>query len=379
VLLLAAATAAAAYLQASLSVLSVYLVSDLGITRSQLGIAFAAFSVIGGLVAPLVGSVADRSTRMVMVGLFGLSAVSVLATAAAPNYAWLLVAAVIGGISFAAGNPVTNRLVFEEVSPARRGLAMGIKQTGPPLALLAAGVFVPPVATQIGWRWAFGVTAVAPLLGMAVTGLLVPREEPHSGERATGSDGDDKPRDVAVLWLTWASLVASAGIGAVIAFVPLYAHERLGLAESAAGAVAALIGLFGVAGRIMWGAAAHRLPDPVSGLGFVAAAALGATALIWAASGTPGLIWLAAVAVGFSMPAWHVVAWLALLERRGRSGVGRATGVVHLGTSFGFAAGPPLMGALVDGLGSYDWGWAMVVGMFAVTVILMAVWRSRER
>ena len=161
-----------------------YLRADLGISRSQIGIAFAVFSVVGGLAAPLVGGIADRSTRAVMAGLFGLSAASVLMTAAAAYYWLLLAAALVGGLSFAAGNPVTNRLVLEEVSSARRGLALGIKQTGPPLALLAAGVFVPPVAALIGWRWAFGMTAIVPLAGILISRRLVPRRAPARADRA---------------------------------------------------------------------------------------------------------------------------------------------------------------------------------------------------
>ena len=372
--MLAGATAAATYLQAALSVLSVYLTADLGMTRSQIGIVFAVLSVVGGLAAPLAGSIADRSTRLVMIGLFSASSVSVLVTASAPHYLWVLVAAAIGGIGFSAGNPVTNRLVFEEISAPRHGLAIGIKQAGPPAGLLAAGLVIPPLASLIGWRWAFALTALVPLLGIAATRALVPATLPGPAGLEAGGAGPRRRQGSVVRWLTWTSLVVSAGTSAVIAFIPLYAHQQLGLSKTAAGMVAALMGLFGMAGRVAWGAGGHRFRGTTTGLTAIAVAALAATLMVWSATAVPWLIWVAAVAVGLSMPGWHVVAWLVLLDASGSAGIGRSTGVVQLGTAIGFAAGPPLMGVVVD-TGSYSVGWTMVAGIFVVGIVLMMIWR----
>jgi len=45
-----------------------------------------------------------------------------------------------------------------------------------------------------------------------------------------------------------------------------------------------------------------------------------------------------------------------------------------LATSGGIAAGPLVMGLVVDATGSYGWGWGCITGAFAVTFVLTALW-----
>jgi len=373
--LLSLATAAATYLHGALSVLSTYLVEEFGVTRSQLGLAFTVVALIGGIAAPFVGKLVDVSTRRVMAGLFAASTFGVLLAATAPDYVWVLAAALLGGLGLAAGNPVTNKLVSEEFPATRHGVVIGIKQAGPPMGLLAAGLVLPPLAVVLGWRWALALTALMPLLGFVMTWALLPAgmARPVAGlgipaeTRRTGQD--------TVWWLTVIGFPVAAGTGAVIAFVPLYAHEELGVSVSVAGLLAAVIGISGVAGRVLWGAHASRFGRPTVPLTLIAVLALFSTLAIWGARGATGLIWVGAVGVGFSMLAWHAVAWLTLIDAVDLSDVGRTTGVVQLGNSAGFATGPLIMGVLVDARGSYGWGWGFITGLFMITLGLTIAWR----
>jgi MFS-type transporter involved in bile tolerance (Atg22 family) len=179
--------------------------------------------------------------------------------------------------------------------------------------------------------------------------------------------------------LTVIGLAVAAGVGSVIAFVPLYAQEELGISAPAAGLLAGVIGITGVAGRVVWGARASRVRYLTVPLTLIAALALFSTLAIWMARAATALIWVGAAGAGFSMVAWHAVAWLALLDAVDLADVGRTSGLVQLGSSTGFATGPPIVGVLVDASGSYGWGWGFVASLFTLALGMTILWGRRLR
>jgi predicted MFS family arabinose efflux permease len=381
VTLLSVATAAGTFLPGALSVLSRFLIEDLGISRSQLGVTFTVFNLTGALMSPVMGRLAEISSRRVMELLFVVATVSVLLAAAAPSLGWVLAASFFGGLGLGSANPVTNKLVSQRISVGSHGLAIGIKQTGPPLGLLIAGLILPPAAMLLGWRWALALIALMPLGGFVVTRLLVPAGSRAEPMAASGTPQGHRSARLAVGWLAVSGFAVAMGVGAVIAFVPLYAQEGVGLSSSAAGLLAAFLGLTGVVGRLAWGVFAARFRHTTVALLMMAAVALLATMLIWAGSGAAWLLWVGVITSGGSMMAWHAVAWIALLEVVNPAEVSRASGLVQLGNSIGFATGPPIAGALIDSTGAYDWAWGFVACVFLAAVLLIGGWHrmARER
>jgi len=374
VALLAVATASATFFQGGLAVLAADVIESLDMSRARLGFAFAVFSLTGGVLSPMLGRFADRAVVRVLMALFLLAATGLLVAAAATSFAWIVFAAFLGGLALGAGNPVTNKLVLQGISTARRGLALGIKQAGPPLALFMAGIVLPPLAGVVGWRWALAIAASVPLAGLVATRFIVESPEaiepgPSESERPPGSDQS------AAGWLTAIGFAVAAGAGAIIGFLPLYSIEELGLSAAAAGWLAAIVGFTGIIARVAWGAAAPRFSHPIVPLTILAVASLAASLLILASNEVVGLIWLAAAATGSSMLGWHSVAWLALLSSVAASGVGRSTGLVQVGSSIGFATGPPLVGTIIDTTGSYTIAWTVVSAIFALALLLTLVWR----
>lgn len=182
-----------------------------------------------------------------------------------------------------------------------------------------------------------------------------------------------------VLWLTVIGLAIAVGLSAVIAFLPLYAQERIGVSAATAGTLAAVMGLSGALWRIAWGAAGGRFSRPstallimsaisvVTAVAFMAAEALG----VWA-------LWVGVLGVGASMLAWHAVAWLVIIDRVGIGGVGKASGVMQLGNGIGMASGPPMVGVIVDVTGSYTLAWGVVAGVLALAGVLTLWVRIRS-
>lgn len=375
VALLGAAMVTATYLQGALSVLSRFVIDELGISRSQLGLVFSAFSLTGAAASPLLGSLTDRGTRKVMFGLFALGTAAVLVAAGAPTFWILLVGSVLGGLALAAGNPVTNRIISERISPRRRGIVTGLKQSGPPMGLLVAGVLLPPLAALYGWRAALALTALLPVAGLVATWWLVPERTAEEGVSMPESTPDAR---TAVVWLTGIGLGVAFGAAALIAFLPLYAQEQVGMTTTQAGTLAAVMGLVGVVGRIMWGSLGGRFARPTTGLIVITGVAvLASLAVAGARTFGPGILWVGAIGAGATALAWHALAWLVVIDRVGTAGVGRASGIIQVGNSIGFAAGPPAAGVIVDLTGSYLPAWLMVAAVFGVITVLTVMLRMR--
>ncbi len=376
--LLVAAMATATYLQGALSVVSSFVIDEFGLSRSQFGAAFTAFSLTGAFASPVMGALTDRSTNRVMVGLFGLSGLAVGIVAVAPSFALLIVGSILGGLALGAGNPVTNRVISERIGTVRRGLVVGLKQSGPPLGLLVAGVVLPPLALAIGWRGALAASALIPIFGLVATPFILSR--PSSDESAASTRISDESPETrsAVIWLTLIGLGVALALSAAIAFVPLYAQESLGVSAGTAGALAAVMGLVGVAGRIFWGVTAGRFARPTTPLLIISVLSLGATIAV-ALAQTVGMwaLWIGVIGVGVSMLAWHAVAWLVIIDRVGIGGVGKASGLIQLGNSLGFAAGPLIVGVLLDTTNSYAVAWSTVAGVLAISTALTVLIRIR--
>ena len=240
VALLVTAMVAATYLTGGLSVLSSYVIKELGITRSQLGLVFATVSLSGAIISPFLGKAADRSVHAVMVGLFLVAGAAVLIASLASQLAVLLVSSMLAGLALGAGNPATNRIVSEEVPPARRGLSVGLKQSGPPLTFLAAGLILPTLAEIVGWRLALAATVLLPILGLGLTRLLIPKPKPDESPPRENRRAA-MPRSI--YWLTAIGFGVALALSAVIAFLPLYAQEEIGVPATTAGLIAAAMGL----------------------------------------------------------------------------------------------------------------------------------------
>ena len=104
----------------SLGILASVFQEDLGITRSQIGIAFAVNAFGAALLSPVVGRFTDR-----VGGKAALLSVTVLGTASyavygiAGSLAVLVVGSVLGSLSQAGANPSTNKLIAEDIPPGK--------------------------------------------------------------------------------------------------------------------------------------------------------------------------------------------------------------------------------------------------------------------
>lgn len=364
-------------LQGALSVLSRFILDEFGITRSQFGLVFSAYSVVGGLTSIYIGGWADRDSRLVMMGLFVFAAVSVVGTALAPTYLVLVAAVLLGGLALGAGNPVTNRLIAERVPIRRRGLVIGIKQAGPPMGIFLAGIVLPTVAVAFGWRVAVSTAVLIPVAGLVGTFLLMSPGDNVKSTPTRVSDLDDRARFV-VRWLMGIGFAIALTNSAAIAFLPLFAQEDLLLSTTVAGVIAAFVGLAGVVGRVIWGGVTPRFKRPSSSLLVIAATSAVSFAAIGLSSSLGvAWLWVGAIGSGATVLAWHAVAYLVIIDRVEMAAIGRASGIMHMGSTLGFATGAPLAGLLLDATESYVLMWGLLAAMMVGITLFTAQFRMR--
>ncbi|MCC5948360.1 MAG: MFS transporter [Nitriliruptoraceae bacterium] len=357
-----------------LSALAPSIIQDLGLTRTELGtLATVAFGV-ATLGSSASGGLTDRlGTRRWLFILHAVAGLALVGVAIAPGFWWLAVAMVLAGVPLAASNPVTNRLLGQQVPAGQRGLMLGVKQSGVQMAQAFAGALLPTVAVYVGWR-------AASLTGLVFVALALVLSWYLSDDRGERLPRAQRPRGLAhpmVGWLAVFGLLVGMVIQGVNVYLPLYTFEVLGFTETQAGAVAGVVGGVGIPGRIVWGRFAERFRTAVVPMLVVASLSALAVVAIWS-SAVAGPLWLWVGVVLFSgatLPS-TVVMMMAIVRGVAPARTGKASGQVMLGVYSGFMLGPVAFGAIVDLTDDYAVGFAVLLACsFGAIVVCLAWWR----
>lgn len=366
----------AAYSIPALAVLSGLVMGDLGIDRTEFGLTVTVIAASNAVSAVLAGGLVDRfGGRRVLLGVLALTAVSALLLAASHSFAGLLVGAAVSGAPNGASNPATNKVIAEVVPAGRRGGIVGTKQSGVQAGMFLVGLALPEVALLTSWRWALVAVAGVCLTALVVAGRLVPASPVATqvGRRAAR-----RPLPAMIRWLVAYAALMGAGGAAVTSFLPLYAHEDVGLSLSEAGVAAAGVGLIGMAARIFLGRRVETLRHVGAPLGVLSLGAILSVLALMAAPASLVWLWLGVAGAGLTVATWNAITMLAAISVGGAQ-AGRATGWLVLGFMGGYAASPTLFGAVTEHSGGYSRAWWAVIGVFAAAAVLMALWWLSDR
>ncbi|SRR6266540_979516 len=373
---------AASFGSRGISPLAPFLVDDLGLSRNQIGLLVTATYLGGILVLIVAGSLSDRFgvRSLFLVGLTSAGLTLALASQA-PDFVWLLLPMLLFGLGNGFSLPPTTRAIVEWFPNRRRGLAMGIKQTGVALAGVICGFVVPPLGQAFGWRGAVLALGTA-TVASGLIAWLVYRERAATSRFAVG---DKRPsfggvvRNRNLLLLSGVSWLYAGVQLSILGFLVLFMRERVGLPVAEAGAMLALAEGGGVVGRIGWGVVSDTLfggrRKVVMGI-IGALAAASSLGLALAGPETPRLALLAILAVaGVSAVGWNGINMTFVAELAGRQSSATAAGLNLTASYLGIMVGPPLFGLLVDATGSYTT--AFEAGAIASLLALVLLWQVR--
>jgi AAHS family 4-hydroxybenzoate transporter-like MFS transporter len=125
--------------------------------------------------AGVLGPLGDRLGRKLMiVSAMILIGIATTGTALATTTTEFVVWRLATGAALGAGLPNCAALTAEYAPVARRSMAVGLMNIASPLGAFSAGFIAPPILDAFGWRGAFVVGGVAPLLVALLLALFVP-------------------------------------------------------------------------------------------------------------------------------------------------------------------------------------------------------------
>lgn len=358
-----------------------FIKTDLGVSAAVAGVIVSCFTfgrIFGSYAA---GVAADRlgERRVLVAG--GLAAGGLVALGCAAPLPGLIVLLVAAGLASAASTPAGGRLVLVSFPRDRRGLALGLRQTGIPIGGLVAAALLPWIAHLTSWRWSLavaGLITAATVIPLVVSGLGDRRRR----ERVARPVGPSPARDRNIRLLTlWGCLLVT-GQYALIAFLALDLRQNGGLTLATASLLVAVAQASGIVGRIAWGAWSDRTlahgRKPLL-LVLTSVALAGVLLLLAAPRSAPiGVLVAVAAVAGIALIGFQGLWVVMVTEMAGPERAGTATGFGVTFISTAIALSPPLYGLVADAAGSYRAIWAALAGVLVLAFVPAALIHEAE-
>lgn len=355
--------------------LAVLMRRELGLSEAQLGLAVSAFYAASAVMAVWGGHLTERLGAEAAMGAAAVaSAVSLLAIALLARNWWsLILFMALGGVANSIAQPATNLGLARRVRTGRLGIAFGIKQTNGPVATLVAGLAVPVVGLTLGWRWGFGLLAVA-AVGFS---LVMATRGSRAGDRVAARTitADLPMRELVLL-----ALANVAGTASAAALVTFYVESLVasGIAVGTAGLWFALGSVIGTAARVTWGHVADRgRTDALSQVITLQLIGVVGYVLLATTDSVPALALCTFIAFAAGW-GWFGLLLLSVVQRNPET-PGAASGIVNVGVSAGGIIGPPAFGWLVEQSGYTDAWLATAASLFVACAFTIAARRAAAR
>jgi MFS family permease len=376
---------------------SVFIREDLAITDQRLGLALSSGYFAGAVMILVLKRALDAlGWRRTMVTAIVLGGVGLSGIAVADGPRMLTVALLFSGAGVALMMPATNLLLVTVDGTTRLAQLLAVKQASVPIALLLAGLAVPPTLAVATWRALFiGGLFVAPVGLLLVWRLAAPPDATRMVMPLSPPPPDPVP-----LWRrpigasrcgsglarrrgstgSQGLAVAASGV-AIASCLPgaLTAYLVISLVDSGmAPATAALLyggaNIAGIIVRISAGIYASRVATE----GFLPVASMmilgGFGALLLGTGVRPLLVLGASLAFGLGW-GWPGLLFYAVMNARPGSPAA-ASAAVHAGGLSGAAAGPIVAGAVAVA-GGWIAAWS-VVGALSIVGGALVAWTARR-
>lgn len=350
-----------------------------GLSAAQAGGIFAG-QQIGYTVAVLVlSSLTDligvRSIYLLSAlwnGLFGI-----LFALYAKGFTSALLLRTVGGMGLAGTYMPGMRLVVETFPAARRGGSMGIYiasfSLGTSLSLFLTGAILP-----MGWRTAFLVTTLGPLIALPIAWFIV-HDVPHQARARTVAIGRVLRNVKAMRFITayaahnWELFAMRAWLPAFL--TSLWVNQGLSLTSATArGAIfASAVLLASGASNATGGWLSDHLGRRETILIFLTASAACSAVIGWTAPLGLAVVLTLAIVYGLLVTAESSTLSTAVAESAAPEALGTTMAVQ---SSVGFlmtAISPPLFGAILDATGAWGWPFLSLAGVALLGVLVAAL------
>lgn len=310
-------------------------------------VVFSVTSLLGFGLSVVTGPLTDRAgPRIMLIAGAACLGLGLLFTAITTSL-WQAYLAYGFGVGFGLGCVYVPMLAtigqwFEH----HRALATGLVVTGVGLGTFISSPLAAWLITQVGWRQAYLYYAAGGSTLLLFSAILVsrPPRPPQLGSR-TDSIGK---RGFGIFY-------AATFLVNIVIYVPYvhlsYSAQLMGIEALSAATLVSAIGISNIAGRLLIGALASRI-GPLT-LFKACHAGFGLCFLVWLAAQSYGGLLVFSALFGANHGAYSALIPVVVAEEFGIKHLGKVLGVLFTALGLGSAIGPPLMGYLVQSMGTY--------------------------
>ena len=285
---------------------------------------------------------------------------------------------VLLGLSSALMNPATSKGVLDWISPERRAMAMGIKQTVVPIGGVLAAIFVVGVSGR-DWRIALYAATTVAVVGV-IGAALLPRKARvpvRTNPRRMRLDLGELFRNRRLFLVGACNAIYNIGQVGLWAHVTVFLRDTQNASPVVAGACFGALHASSAVGRIAWGCVSDRSGPAyrwhsVAGIGAVAAVGFVVLALPINLVAAIGVIVLLGLTIGGYPGLLQTIAVESVAAPIAASAIGYNMLMVLLAAMIA----PIAVGVAVDASGVAA-AWLLLAGVVAIGAGL-AVWAAHS-
>ncbi len=345
-----------------------FMVKEFGWTRAQVTSGNALSKLLVGPVFGFIaGWIVDRfgPRRLMLVGILmaglALAGLSLISTLGLFYFFYLF-----NALGYVCGGPLPNQVLLSRWFEKSRGKAMGIAYLG----IGIGGAIVPLLANgliqRLGWHGALMTLGVLMVVISFPLAFFVKESPPVI---RTVSPADSPPlgavfKSGAFYLLAAGSMCSIGAVGGTVQNLKLFLSLDQKLAQDAIAKVLFLVLMNSIAGRLLMGWLADRLPKKYVMLLIYSIVACAIPLLFYASS--PLALYLFAFVFGLGLGGDYMIIPLMAAEIFGVRVLGRLMGVILTADGVAEALAPMLVASMRDTTGSYSAGFLLLIGLAAL-------------
>lgn len=371
-----------------LTVFDEELLREFGWSRGSLKFRDLLQFALAGLLAPFAGAFADRfSLKKLMLLGSALLALCFVAYSRLSSLAMLYAIHVAIALVLALVGLVLNVLLVSRWFVAKRGTAIGMALVGTSLG----GTILPPLGRYLiasyGWRTAFLLEALLPLLLIVAIAALVKDSPAAIGQQPLGAATQTGAAPAALSGMEYGEalrtrtfwVIALCAMMTFYSILAVSAHLFLHLRgqgfepRAAANGIAALFTM-GLFGKFLFGYLADVLDRKLVFTSNIAVMLAGSLCL---SSMNPALFWPFVVLFGFGWGGLYTLLQLLTMDCFGLKAGGKILGTITVLDAVGGGLGPWVTGVLYDQTRSYQAPFALISGLVLMALVLGTTIKTR--
>jgi sugar phosphate permease len=357
-----------------------FMVREFGWSRTQVTSGNALSKLlIGPLFGFMAGWVVDRfgPRRLMMAGIL-MAGIALIGLAHMTSLSMFYAFYLLNAVGYVCGGPLPNQVLLSRWFDKSRGKAMGFAYLGIGIGGYLVLILSPRLVEAFGWRGALQVLGIL-IIVLALPMAFFVRDEPPAVAMTPGAAAARPAgvvpmgtifRNPAFYLLAIGSMCSIGAVGGTNQHLKLFLSLDLKFSQTAAASIASTVLACSIAGRLLMGWLADRMPRKHVML-IIYLLIAGSIPLLFFAESKLAL-YAFAVIFGLGLGGEYMIIPLMAAELFGVRVLGRLLGVILTADGVAEATFPMLVGRLRDTTGSYQTGFIVLIAVAIAGTIAIA-------